>query len=95
MDFIRPAITVGFADVFQRDLVELLAIRRRITAGDAGLAELVGGFVNGAGDRFDRQVAERVRAEDLAISASTSADIGRPRRIRGANSSSTVDMSMP
>ena len=61
--FVGAAGAVGFADVVQGDLIELLAARRGILAGDAGLAELIAVGRDGAGDRLDRQIAERIGAQ--------------------------------
>ena len=43
------------AGVAEGDLVEFLPARRRVVAGDAGLAELVAVEANRSRDRLDRQ----------------------------------------
>ena len=93
----RRSARAGCVGVLQGDLVQLLAGRRRIVAGDAGLAQLVGcrsrwpgRSTRPAGSGANRPpAAAAISACDLRRSAA------RPCRNCGANSSLTVDMSMP
>src|SRR5262245_29257275 len=54
LHFVGATGAVGFADVFQGDLIELLAVRRRVAARDAGLAKLRSRLVDGPRDGFNR-----------------------------------------